>query len=150
MATPRPGHERSPYPGTGNPVARMPGMLEQLLVLPAPARIVAGGLLVGMGVAAGLLMPGGLLSWVLIGVGGMVGAPLLYLGIAELRERRREREQRARAESELAELAAELTVVQADKRGVERFLLERGYTSAAVRRWIAQELDAPMPLSHRR
>ena len=43
----------------------------------------------------------------------------------------------------------ELDGLREDKRGVERFLLERGYTSAKVRRWIALECGVVLPASVR-
>ncbi|MFK7742446.1 MAG: hypothetical protein AB8H80_19185 [Planctomycetota bacterium] len=118
-------------------------------MLPPAIRILVGAGLVAMGVVSLVLQPASLLAWVVAGVGGLVGAPLLLMGWTAWREQRADCSQLERAREELDVLRVAIRQVQHDKRGVERFLLERGYSSQRARRWIASECDVSLPLRHR-
>ena len=129
--------------------ATRPSLLAQLMVLPPWVRMATGIGIVGM--AAVVLSTYGISYYgvLFFGFGALFGVPLSWSGIHDWREQHRERDERARAASELASLRDALDGLREDKRGVERFLLERGYTSAKVRRWIALECGVVLPASVR-
>lgn len=131
---------RLPNPG-------MPTVFQQLSVLPPAVKAFVGPLMVGMGIVAVVMISDSVYSWVLLVVGGLIGAPLGWQGVVQCREQKLEREELARAALELESLRVQLEQVAEDKRGVERFLMECGYTTAKARRWIALECDVVLPVS---
>lgn len=129
--------------------ATRPSLLAQLMVLPPWVRMATGTGIVGM--ATVVLSQYGISYYgvLFFGFGALLGVPLSWSGIHDWREQHRERLERARATAELPTLRDELEGLREDKRGVERFLLERGYRSAKVRRWIALECGVVLPASAR-
>ncbi|MEZ6038434.1 MAG: hypothetical protein R3F29_13205 [Planctomycetota bacterium] len=129
--------------------ATRPSLLAQLMVLPPWVRMVTGVGIVGM--AAVVLVNYGVSFYgaLFLGFGALLGVPLSWSGVHDWREQHLERDERARAAAELSVLREELDGLREDKRGVERFLLERGYRSAKVRRWIALECGVVLPASAR-
>ena len=131
------------------PNPQLPGMGAQLAVLPPAAKVVVAPLMLVLGVVAIVLDPGSVFAWVLLVAAVALGGPLLLQGLGELRARQVFERERARARAELVVLQADLREVIAEKRGVERFLLERGYTSEKARRWIALECGVVLPRAPR-
>lgn len=129
------------------PNPRMPSLSQQLFVLPPSAKLIAGSFMILLALGAMLMMPGSFYSWLLLLVAGAIGPMLVYQGTTELRERAIVDEEMARAEFELDDLKQLVADLTGSKRGVERFLMERGYTSHKVRRWIALECDIVLPKS---
>lgn len=131
------------------PSAQMPGLGEQLAVLPPWAKLAVGPLMLAMGVVAVVLEPVSFFAWVLFSVAIFLGGPLLVKGAGELGEQRTFARECARARDEMPTLKADLAEAVQEKRGVERFLIDRGYTSAKVRRWISLECGIVPPRSSR-
>ena len=118
-----------------------PLLLDQLAYLPPTARIAAGGVMLGMGVAGLCMQPGSAYAWLLLVLSFGIGAPLVLLGLGDRRRLRVEVAELERARAELPDLrVAVATAVQA-RQGVRRVLRERGYTSDKAQRWIALECD---------
>lgn len=116
----------------------LPRPLEQLMALPPLARIVAGAVMLTMG-GTGIWLSTSFYAIVLVGVSVALGLPLLVLGLSDRRAGRLEAAERARAEAELPALRAVVATAVQDRQNVARVLRQRGYTNAAVRRWIALE-----------
>ncbi|HEX5052470.1 MAG TPA: hypothetical protein VFZ65_11900 [Planctomycetota bacterium] len=127
------------------PRAGVLSLREQLVVLPPAAKVVAGLAMLGMGVGAMLMLPGSFYSIVLICFGTALGVPLVLAGRAEFRQRRRDADEMVRARADLETLKPLVTEAVREKRGVDRLLRERGYSSEKVRRWIALECDVVLP-----
>lgn len=134
-------------PNPDLPTPGMPSLLQQLAVMPPLVKAGVGVLLISMGSVAVILMPESLYSWVLVVLGGLVGMPLGWQGVAQSRQEKLEAEELDRAGIELESLRVQLEQVAEDKRGVERFLMECGYTTTKARRWIALECGVVLPIS---
>ena len=134
------GRRDIPNPG-------MPSVFQQLSVMPPAVKAFVGPLMAGMGIVAVVMIPDSVYSWVLLVVGGLIGIPLGWHGVVERREQKLIAAELERAQQELETLRLELEQVAADKRGVERFLMDRGYTTAKARRWIALECGVVLPVS---
>ena len=125
----------------------MPSVFQQLSVMPPAVKALAGPLMVLMAIVAVTMMPETLYSWVLLALGFMIGIPLTWQGFSQRKEEKLVTKELERAALELDILRLELEQAAADKRGAERFLMERGYTTAKARRWIALECDIVLPAS---
>tara|TARA_R110002096_G_scaffold108799_5_gene238125 strand:+ start:1971 stop:2399 length:429 start_codon:yes stop_codon:yes gene_type:complete len=139
MAQP-PRRRDMPNPG-------MPSIFQQLSVLPPAAKAFVGSLMVLMGIVAVTMVPETAFSWVLLVLGLILGLPLAWQGFTQAKEHQLVTKELERAALELDILRLELEQATADKRGIERFLMDRGYTTAKARRWIALECDVVLPAS---
>ncbi|MCC7065172.1 MAG: hypothetical protein IT456_20355 [Planctomycetes bacterium] len=124
----------------------MPGLGEQLAVLPPLAKVLTGAFMLVLGGAAMAMQPWSFDSGILAVLALVLGVPLLLAGRKEQVAQRVYAAELQRAKAELGELRAAIAEVLKEKHGVERFLLERGYSSPKVRRWIALECDLPAHL----
>jgi len=134
-------------PNPDLPSPGMPSLLQQLSVMPPVVKAGVGVVMIAMGIVAVVLMPESMYSWVLLVISGLLGVPLAWQGAAQSRQQKLEAEELERAEIELESLRVQLEQVAEDKRGVERFLMECGYTTAKARRWIALECGVVLPIS---
>ena len=124
-----------------------PSVFQQLSVLPPLVKALVGPALFLMGVSALVMLPDGYYSWVLFALGALLGIPLGWQGVVQHKEHRLVAVEITRASAEMPQLQADLQQAASDKRGVERLLLERGYTTAKARRWIALECGVVLPVS---
>jgi len=124
---------------------RMPGLFEQLSVLPPTVQIGAAVLMLGMGIVGVAITPASFYAWILLIVALCLGCPLLVQGFTVRRDQRIEAEEMERARAELHELRLHIEDAVERKHGVERALMKQGFTSAKVRRWIALECDIVLP-----
>jgi membrane protein implicated in regulation of membrane protease activity len=122
----------------------MPGLGEQLAVLPPLAKVLTGAFMLVLGGGAMAMQPWSVYSGILAVLALVLGVPLLLAGRREQVAQRVQAAELQRAKAELSDLRAAIAAVLEEKHGVERFLLERGYTSPKVRRWIALECDLPV------
>lgn len=127
------------------PEAAMPSLAEQLAMLSPVGKIVGGVLMFGLGAAGFAIGSASLGNLILVGVGAALGVPLLLRGLRERADERAAADELARARDELPALREAVAEARADKRGIDRFLRDRGYSSAKVRRWIALECDIVLP-----
>ncbi|MFT4512244.1 MAG: hypothetical protein ACI91B_000932 [Planctomycetota bacterium] len=128
---------------TRMPSSRMPSMTEQLTALSPRVKAFAGPVILIIGVVAFVLSGG----WLLLAIGCFLGAPVTIQGMSQLKEQRTVERELARAREELDLLKLEIEQAADDKRGIERFLMEHGYTSAKARRWIALECGIVLPVN---
>ena len=133
---------------------RIPGLFEQLSLLPPTVQIGASLLMLAMGAGAIAMMPGGFGAieildlfgcLILVAIAAAIGIPLGLQGLRLRRERRVEAEEMERAKAEVHELRLLVEEAVERQRGVERVLMKQGFTSAKVRRWIALECDIVLP-----
>lgn len=127
-----------------SPHRALPGLLEQLLVLPPLVRILAGLLMLGMGIVGICLQVSGY-SVVLLLLGVGLGGPLVIQGSADRRSQQLEAVEWMRARGELAALRDLVARAVAEKRNVARLLRDRGYQCKKVRGWIARECEVVPP-----
>ena len=122
-------------------------LVEQLVVLPPAAKVVAGCVMLALGVTA-VAIGGGFLGFVLLGLAVMFGVPMLVSAFADRRHRRLDAAERARAEAELPALKQAIAEAVAARHNVGRLLRLRGYSSPRVRRWIALECGVVLARGH--
>ena len=125
----------------------MPSLFQQLSVMPPMVKAIVGPAMVLMGVAAVIMVPDSGYSWVLLALGVIIGIPLGWQGAVQQSDEKLVQKELARAVEELELLRLDVEQAAADKRGVERFLMERGYTTSKARRWIALECGVVLPVS---
>lgn len=113
-----------------------------LPMLSPNAKLLAGGLMIGCGlalaVASQLASTAGYVG-LLLGVA--VGGPMLRSGLADRRRLALEAAELARGLAEMPELRPAIAAAVAAGHHVGRLLKQRGYTSARVRRKLALECD---------
>jgi hypothetical protein len=131
---------RPPVPDAG-----MPSLSAQLAMLSPNGKLFGGTLMLLLGGGALALDSDSLASWILILVAGCLGVPLLLRGMQERGWQRLEAAELERARSDLPALRIDIAEAQADRRGVDRLLRDRGYTTEKARRWIALECDIVLP-----
>lgn len=125
------------------PSSRMPSMTEQLTALSPRVKAIAGPAMLIIGVVAFALNGG----WLMLAIGCFLGAPVTIQGLSQLKELRTVERELASAREELDLLKLEVEQAVDDKRGIERFLMDAGYTTAKARRWIALECGIVLPAS---
>lgn len=127
------------------PKPGMPSMLGQLSVLPPAVKATVGLAMLALGVGAVVMLGAGFFSLVLLTVFAMTGVPLTLQGFSEGRQQKVIRSELQRAHQEIDLLRLEIEQAQANKRGLERFLIDRNFTTVEARRWIALECDVVLP-----
>jgi len=125
----------------------MPSVFQQLSVMLSMVKAIVGPAMFLMGVAALIMVPDSGYRWVLLVLGAIIGIPLGWQGVAQRGDEKLVLKELARAAEELELLRLDVEQTAADKRGVERFLMKRGYTTNKARRWIALECGVVLPVS---
>lgn len=117
-----------------------PVLEEQLFNLSPRGRLLAGGVLVVVGVGGAVALWDQGLIWFGSAFCVLFGLALAVSGARDQARQRRFEGEVARAAAEWDELRRDLALAKRTGQNTARLLQERGYQEFAVRRWIVREL----------
>jgi len=121
-----------------------PVLEEQLLSLSPRGRILAGPILLALGIATTVAYWGMGLIWYGSMFCALFGPVLLWSGLRDEAQQRRFDAEVTRAKAEWHDLRRDLALAKRTGQNPARLLQERGYTVFSIRRWIVRELgDEP-------